>query len=431
MDASASESNTGMGRRIRAIFVGSIGNLIEWYDFYAYAAFSLYFAKSFFPDGDELAQQLNTSIVFAASYLIRPFGGWFFGMMADRYGRRLSLTLSVAMMCLGSLVIAVCPTYGTIGVVAPVLLSLARLLQGVSLGGEYAASATYVSEMADKKNRGFYCSFLYVTLIGGQLCAILVLIVLQYFLLSADELRAWGWRIPFAIGALLSLVGVLLRSNLDETSQFKAESGKTKREYSLKTLFKYPREALLVMGLTMGGTVAFYTFTIYMQVFLKLTVKLTDLQTTAVTAGTLVFALILQPLYGALSDRIGRKPLLIGFGLFGTLGTYPLLLALHGATTPLECFFLICLAWVFVSGYTSINAVVKAELFPTEIRATGVGIPYGIAVSIFGGSASPIALWFKSQGHENYFYYYITTCIFLGFLIFISMRDTKKTSRID
>ena len=194
-----------MRRRLRAIFIGSAGNLVEYYDFYAYAAFALYFAKSFFPEGDETVQQLNAAMLFAAGFLARPLGGWLFGHIADRHGRRISLTISVLLMCLGSLVIAVTPTFASIGVMAPVVLATARILQGLSLGGEYGTSATYLSEVADEKNRGFYSSFQYVTLIGGQLCAILVLLVLQQWLLTPEQLRAWGWRIPFAIGGLLAI----------------------------------------------------------------------------------------------------------------------------------------------------------------------------------------------------------------------------------
>jgi MHS family alpha-ketoglutarate permease-like MFS transporter len=431
MSSSAIDQRHDMARRVRAIFVGSIGNLIEWYDFYAYTAFSLYFAKSFFPDGDEVAQQLNAAILLAATYLFRPLGGLLFGHLADRHGRRLSLTLSVVLMCFGSALIAICPTYASIGLAAPVLLSIARIIQGISLGGEYGTSATYLSEVADKKNRGFYSSFQYVTLIGGQLTALFVLILLQQFLLTGDELRAWGWRIPFVIGAILSIIGAVMRRTLHETEQFSKVRDQVKKESSLRAMLRYPREVLLVVGLTMGGTAAFYTFTTYMQVFLKLSVKLTDLQTTSVAAGALVFALILQPLYGALSDRIGRKPLLIGFGVLGSLGTVPLLTVLHGTKEPFICFLLICCAWIFTAGYTSINAVVKAELFPTEVRATGVGVPYALTVSIFGGTAPAIALWFKNSGHESYFYYYLAGCIAVSLLIYSTMRDTKYSSLID
>ncbi|MDN4988565.1 MFS transporter [Bradyrhizobium arachidis] len=420
-----------MKRRLRAIFVGSVGNLVEWYDFYAYAAFSLYFAKAFFPEGDEVVQQLNAALLFAAGFLVRPVGGWLFGHLADRHGRRNALTLSVVMMCFGSLIIAVTPTYASIGLAAPVVLGLARILQGLSLGGEYGTSATYLSEVADEKNRGFYSSFQYVTLIGGQLCAILVLLLLQKVFLSTDEIRAWGWRVPFAFGAVLAVVAALMRSNLHETDAFKNSRAAVNTSSSIRALLNYPRELMLVVGLTMGGTAAFYTYTTYMQKFLRLSVKLTDDQTTMVTAGSLVFAMVLQPIYGAISDRIGRKWLLIGFGVSGTLFTIPLLTTLQASHDAFSAFLLIAAAWMIVSGYTAINAVVKAELFPTSVRATGVGVPYALTVSIFGGTAESIALWFKSIGHESWFYWYLTGCIAVSLLVYLTMRDTRTTSAMD
>lgn len=390
-----------MQRRIKAILIGSVGNLVEWYDFYAYTAFALYFAPAFFPNSDPVVQQLNAAVLFAATFLMRPLGGWLFGFLADRYGRRLSLTLSVVCMCFGSLIIAVTPTYASIGLAAPAILALARVIEGLSLGGEYGASATYLSEIADEKHRGFYSSFQYVTLIGGQLTAIIVLLLLQKIFLTPQELKDWGWRIPFVIGAGLAIFAAVMRRNLQETDAFVEAKKVAKPSGSIAGLLKYPKELLLVVGLTAGGTAAFYTFTTYMQTFVKLSVGLTEDQTTFVIFGSLIFATFLQPLYGALSDRIGRKPLLIFFGVAGTLAT---------------------------AGYTSINAIVKAELFPTNVRALGVGLPYAITVSVFGGTAPAVALYFKSLGHEDWFYYYLSGMILLSLLIYSTMRDTKHES---
>jgi MHS family alpha-ketoglutarate permease-like MFS transporter len=331
-------------------------------------------------------------------------------------------------MCFGSLIIAVTPTYASIGVAAPAILALARVIEGLSLGGEYGASATYLSEVADAKHRGFYSSFQYVTLIGGQLTAIIVLLLLQKVFLTPEELKAWGWRIPFVIGAALAIIAAVMRRNLHETEAFEEAKKVVKPTGSILGLLQYPRELLLVVGLTAGGTAAFYTFTTYMQTFVRLSVGLTEDQTTFVIFGTLVFATILQPIYGAISDRIGRKPVLIFFGVVGTLATVPILTELKAAKSPLMAFLLICAAWIFTAGYTSINAVVKAELFPTKIRAMGVGIPYSITVSIFGGTAPAIALYFKSLGHEEWFYYYLSGVILLSLIIYSTMRDTQRES---
>jgi len=418
------------GKRLRAIFVGSSGNLVEWFDFYCYSAFALYFASSFFPAQDPTAQMMSTAGIFALGFFVRPIGGILFGRLADRRGRRTALMASVLLMCFGSLLIACAPTYATAGILSPCILLLARLLQGLSLGGEYGASATYLSEMADSKHRGFYASFQYVTLIGGQLLALLVLVVLQQ-LLSDAELRAWGWRIPFFIGATLAVLALTMRHNMPETQSFEAARKKAKKMGGLQQLMQHPREVLLVIGLTMGGTLAFYVYTTYMQKFLRLSVGLTDAQTTAVSAASLLFAMCLQPLYGALSDRIGRRPLLVGFALLGTLFTVPLLTAIRNASGPWEAFALIACAWIIVSGYTSINALVKAELFPASIRATGVGVPYAFAVSVFGGTAEYLALWFKSINLESGFYWYATGVIACTLVVCWFMRDTAANSRID
>ncbi len=418
-------------QRLKSIFRGSVGNLIEWYDWYVYAAFSIYFAKSFFPHGDLTAQLLNTSAIFAVGFFMRPIGGWLMGSYADRKGRKKALISSVFLMCFGSLIIACTPNYNTIGIAAPILLVFARLLQGLSVGGEYASSATYLSEMATKDRRGFYSSFQYVTLIAGQLLALTVLILLQHVFLTNAELEAWGWRIPFALGALFSLVALYLRYGMQETQTFTAHEKIQPKENLMRTLLRYPKEIFIVVGLTMGGTLAFYTYSTYMQKYLVNSVGMTRDDATLISAATLIGFMLLQPLIGVLSDKIGRRPILISFGVLGTLGTVPILSSLSHTTTWWGAFSLIMIALVVVSGYTSINAVVKAELFPVEIRTLGVGLPYATTVSLFGGTAEYVALWFKDIGYESGFYWYVTACIACSLLVYLFMKDTKQFSRMD
>ena len=418
-----------MRHRLKSIFGGSIGNLIEWYDFYIYNFFALYFAKSFFPNANPTVQLLNTFGIYALGFLIRPVGGWVLGVYADKAGRRAALTLSVTLMCVGSFLIAIAPTYAVLGIGAPILLLCARLIQGISLGGEYGTSATYLSEIAVSKHRGFYSSFQYVTLIGGQVFGSLTLLVMQQAF-TAPQLEAWGWRIPFAIGAALSVFGLYLRRNLQETEAFKKASAQN-RGSLIKALFAHPRQILLVFGLTMGGTTAFYTYTTYMPTFLVNTVKLTRDQATQISFISLVLYAALQPVFGAISDRIGRKPVLMWFGILGTLCTIPILTTLGATRDYVTALGLIMAALLIVSGYTSINAVVKAELFPAGVRALGVGLPYAVAASLFGGTAPYIALAFKDAGHEGWFYWYVTVLIFASLLVYTLMGDTKKTSQID
>ncbi|MGH8446024.1 MAG: MFS transporter [Solimonas sp.] len=415
--------------RLRSIFSGSVGNLVEWYDWYVYSAFSLYFAKTFFPAGDQTAQLLNTAAVFAVGFLMRPIGGWLMGWYADRRGRKAALLLSVWLMCGGSLAIALTPGYAQIGVAAPILLVLARLVQGLSLGGEYGTSATYLSEMATREHRGFYSSFQYVTLIAGQLLAIGVLLLLQFVLLTPQELESWGWRIPFVIGAGCALVAMLLRRHMAETEAFRKQAAPRERSLA-RELLRHPKEIATVVGLTMGGTLAFYTYTTYMQKYLVNSAGMSKTDSTLVSAATLFVYMLLQPLIGALSDRIGRRPLLIAFGVLGTIFTVPILNELHEVSGIWGAFWLIMAALLIVSGYTAINAVVKAELFPTEIRALGVGLPYAVTVSLFGGTAEYIALWFKHIGHESGYYWYVTACIAISLIVYVTMRDTRRHSRI-
>jgi MHS family alpha-ketoglutarate permease-like MFS transporter len=419
-------------QRLKSIFGGSAGNLVEWYDWYAYAAFTLYFAPVFFPAQDQTAQLLSAGAIFAVGFLMRPIGAWIMGVYADRRGRKAGLTLSILMMSAGSLLIAITPGYDAIGVAAPALLVVARLIQGLSVGGEYGASATYLSEMAGAQRRGFWSSFQYVTLIMGQLVALALLLLLQA-VLSEAALESWGWRIPFALGAVLALIVLVLRRRLLETEHYLAAKERTDAPRSgvLTLLKQHPGAAGLVVALTAGGTLAFYTYSTYMQKYLVNSAGFDRQQASWIMAGALFLFMALQPAFGALSDRIGRKPLMIGFGLAGTIGTVPLFRALEQAHDPISAFALVMAALIAVSGYTSINAVVKAELFPAHIRALGVALPYAIANALFGGSAEYVALQLKTWGVEGWFYWYVSALCGVSLLTYIAMIETKVASLID
>jgi len=417
-------------QRLKAVIGGSTGNLVEWYDWYAYSAFTLYFAQHFFPSEDRTAQLLSAAGIFAVGFLMRPIGAWLMGVYADRHGRKSGLTLSVALMCAGSLLIAVTPSYDSIGVGAPLLLVLARLMQGLSIGGEYGASATYLSEMAGRNHRGFFSSFQYVTLIAGQLVAICVLLALQAMLTEA-ELDAWGWRIPFLIGGALAIIVFWLRRGLAETQSFaKAQAEGAPRSGFVELVTRHPKETLTVMLLTAGGTIAFYAYSIYMQKFLVNTSGISREAASQINGITLFVFMLIQPLGGALSDRIGRKPLMIGFGLLGVTCTYPIFATLAVTKDPWMAGLMVMAGLVIVTGYTSINAVVKAELFPAHIRALGVALPYALANTMFGGTAELVALWFKKLGMEQGFYIYVTVMIGISLIVYIRMRDTQRHSLI-
>jgi MHS family alpha-ketoglutarate permease-like MFS transporter len=407
---------------ILAIMGASSGNLVEWYDFYVYSFTSLYFAAAFFPAVDRTSQLLNTAGIFAAGFLVRPLGGWLFGRIADKSGRRTAMMIAVLTMCAGSLMIAVLPTYATVGAAAPVLLLVARLIQGLSVGGEYGTSATYMSEVAIAGRRGFYASFQYVTLIGGQLLAVLVLVILQQSL-SPAQLHAWGWRIPFAIGAVAALVALLLRSTLVETTS--ARTRQASSAGTMRGLWRYQRSVFIVLGFTAGGSLVFYTYTTYMQKYLVNTAGMDAGTSSRVMTAALFAYMLLQPVFGALSDRIGRRASMRCFGLFAVLTTVPLMRALAHVTSPYVAFGLVLAALTGASFYTSISGLVKAELFPTEVRALGVGLSYAVANALIGGTAEYVALWFKATGHEERFYWYVTAMSLAALTVAIRMPDPR------
>lgn len=409
-------------QRIYSIIAASSGNLVEWFDFYIFAFCAVYFAPQFFPKADPTVQLLNTAGIFAAGFLMRPIGGWLFGRIADKKGRKHSMVVSVVLMCIGSLAIAACPNYESVGIFAPVILLIARLFQGLSVGGEYGATATYMSEVAIRGRRGFFSSFQYVTLIGGQLLAVLVVVLLQATM-TDESIKDWGWRIPFVIGALTSVVALKLRSTLKETT---TEASRNHKDAgSLKALLtKHLRPFLTVLGYTAGGSLSFYTFTTYMQKYLINTAGFSIKSASTVMTTCLFVFMVIQPLFGALSDKIGRRNNMLLFAGIGALITVPVMTTLQSVTDTTVATLLICASLAVVSLYTSIAGIVKAEMFPIEVRALGVGLSYAIGNALFGGSAEFVALNFKAAGYESGFFWYVT--IMLGVVLIVSWSLPKK-----
>ncbi|WP_318217530.1 MFS transporter [Streptomyces sp. SCL15-6] len=426
-------------RRVtRNVVRGCLGNLIEWYDWFAYATFSIYFASVFFPEGDRTAQLLSTAVVFAVGFFMRPLGGWLLGAYADRFGRRRALTLSVTLMSAGSLTIALAPGHDTIGFWAPAVLVLARLAQGLSVGGEFGSSASYLSEVAPPGRRGFYSSFQYVSIVLGQLAALAVAIALQN-LLTEEQLHGWGWRVPFVIGAAAGLVVMYLRRTMEESEHYEQEQARkavrdpsARERKGLVALFaEYPRELLAVFGLAIGGTVAFYTYTTYLQKYLVNTAGIPKSTVTVIGFAALFVYMLMQPAVGALSDRIGRRPVMFAFSGGCMLLTVPLMTLLGRTSSPWIAFLLMTVALTFVTGYSALAAIIKAEMFPTRVRALGVGLPHALVTATFGGLTEPVALALKDAGHEDLFFWYVTGCVGLTFLATLVVREPSRTSRLD
>ncbi len=416
-------------KRLKSIVAGSAGNLVEWYDWFAYATFAIYFAPVFFPKGDATAQLLNTAAIFAAGFLMRPIGAWVMGIYGDKHGRKAGLTLSVIMMAVGSLMIAFAPTYAQVGVAAPVMLVLARMIQGLSVGGEYGSSATYLSEMAPANRRGFWSSFQYATLSGGQLLAIITALVLQATL-SEAELGDWGWRIPFVIGAILAVLVFLLRRTMAETKSFTGID--QKREHSsLRILWRDHRKScILVAMMSGGGGLASYAFTTYMLKYLINTAGFDKRTATLIIAAALVWSFVLQPIAGMLADRFGRKPLLYIAGIGVSLVAVPIYTLLGTTTSPLVAFALILIPITLHGGYTANNAMVKAELFPAHIRALGVAFPYAVGNTLLAGTTEYVALWFKSSGMESGFFWYVAVMVGMTVIAYRMLPETKTAGLI-
>lgn len=412
---------------------GSSGNLVEWYDVYVYTVFATYFEGQFFAESEKNST-VYVYAIFAITFVMRPVGSWFFGRYADRRGRRAALTFSVSLMALCSAVIALVPSQATIGIAAPIILVLARLVQGFATGGEYGTSATYMSEAATRERRGFFSSFQYVTLVGGHVLAQFTLLILQSFL-TDDQMRDFGWRIAFAIGGVAAIVVFWLRRTMDESLSEEvieaARSGEDKGAGSMRELFTtYWRPLLLCFLITMGGTVAFYTYSVNAPTIVKSTYD--DAMTaTWINLIGLIFLMLLQPVGGMISDKVGRKPMLLFFGVGGLFYTYILITFLPETQSPLASFALVAGGYIILTGYTSINALVKSELFPQRIRALGVGVGYALANSIFGGTAPLIYQAAKEQGHVPLFIAYVTVCIAVSLVVYIFFLKNKSETYLD
>ncbi len=433
--ASLVSERAALKRSVSNTLKGSAGNLVEWYDVYVYSVFAKYFESQFFSADDKNSTMYIWGI-FAATFLMRPIGAWYFGRFADRHGRRLALTVSVSVMAGCSFLIAVAPTAASIGIGAAVILLFARLLQGFATGGEYGASATYMSEAAVPGWRGFLSSFHYVTLVGGHVLAQAVLLVM---LLSWDSshVSEWGWRVAFGIGGIGALVVFWLRRTMDESLSSDAieaaKEGKAQATGSMRELFVNQwRPLLLCFLITAGGTVAFYTYTINGPKMIQTAFAGDDVITgTLINLGVLTFLMLLQPLGGLLSDRIGRKSLLVFFGVGGVLYTWYLVTALPQQTSALSACLILATGFVILTGYTSINAVVKAELFPAHIRALGVGLGYALANSLFGGTAPLLYQAALKEGRVNEFVTYITAVIAVSLVVYIFFLKNKGPNWLD
>lgn len=439
MAVSAADTLTPSGRAQtrRAIWNtirGSSGNLVEWYDVYVYTVFAMYFEKQFFDDSDQNST-VYVYAIFAVTFITRPLGSWFFGRFADRNGRRAALTLSVSLMAACSMVIALVPSRGSIGMAAPIVLILCRLVQGFATGGEYGTSATYMSEAATRERRGFFSSFQYVTLVGGHVLAqFTLLIILTVF--DTAQVHEFGWRIAFAVGGVAAIVVYWLRRTMDESlseEQLAAiKVGADTSSGSMRELLtRYGKPLLLCFLITMGGTLAFYTYSVNAPAIVKAAYKDQAMTATWINLAGLIFLMLLQPAGGIISDKVGRKPLLLFFGFGGVVYTYVLITYLPQVHAPIVSFLLVAVSYVLLTGYTSINALVKSELFPSHVRALGVGVGYALANSVFGGTAPLIYQALKEHDQVPLFIGYVTVCIAISLVVYLLFLKNKSQTYLD
>ena len=408
-----------------AVIAGVIGNTLEWYDFAVYGYFVSTISKLFFPSSDALASMLATYAVFGVGFVMRPVGSILFGVYGDRHGRRKALSAVIFLMAISTLAIGLLPTYDQVGVLAPILLVVARLIQGLSAGGEWGGSTAYIVEYATEGQRGFIGSWQQFSVGGGFLLGSLAGTVLS-FALSPEALTSWGWRVPFLLGILVGGVGAYLRWHLPDTPKYtELEQHQAFAETPLaETLRRYPRETLTAFGLTLHNTVAYYISLIYMTGYLINVGKLP--QPTAQLIGTICLAVFvaLIPFMGMLSDRLGRRPQLmascVGFALLG----YPFFLL--GSSGRADLGFLAQFLMVaLLSLYAGCCPAAYAELFPTRVRYTALSLGYNVAVPIFGGFAPFIATWLiRETANPRAPAFYVIAAAVITLVILTRIRET-------
>jgi len=412
-------------RRRQAVLAGVIGNTLEWFDFAVYGYFVTTLSKLFFPSSDPIASILATYLVFGVGFVMRPVGSIVFGIYGDRYGRRRALSAVIFLMALSTLAIGLLPTYDQVGVAAPILLVLARLVQGLSAGGEWGGSTAYIVEYAPEGRRGFIGSWQQVSVGGGFLLGSLSGTVLS-FALSPEALTSWGWRVPFLFGIVVGGVGAYLRWRLPDTPKYTdIEEHHAVAEAPLKeAITKYPRETLTAFGITLHNTVAYYISLLYMTGYFISVAKLP--QPTAQLIGTICLAIfvILIPFTGRLSDRVGRRPLLMISCIGYAVLAYPLFIL--GSSGSATFAFVAQFTMIFFQSlYAGPCPAAYAELFPTRVRYTALSIGYNIAVAVFGGFAPFIATWLiRETGNPLAPAFYVIAAAVITLVILTRIRET-------
>lgn len=408
-------------RGVRPVAVASVGNAMEWFDWGAFVTFAALLGAQLQPAGDATTNVLRTLSVFAVGFLFRPLGGALIGAYCDRRGRSAALRLSLLMMAGGSLLIALIPPYRTVGVLAPVLLVVARALQGLSAGGEGAAMSTYVSEMAPPGRRALYSSAIYISTTVGTLAATLLALLLNTTMAPA-QLAEWGWRIPFALGALLALYGWYLRGRMDETPVFGTVRERP-RNPALQVVRTHPRAAVRVVAFTLGATVVYYTFASYLPLYAQLRHGVpANAALWAAVAAQVVFMAAL-PLLGLAADRFGRRPLLLVFG-FGFACLSPVFLGLL-SSSAVRLFAVMTAALLLFGCYAAAAPAATLEMFPTAVRSSGVGLPYALTVAAFGGTAPYLNEYLAAHGHAGWFPWYVAALCLISSVSFVRYRETK------